>query len=323
MEWRGCVIEVRDLTKHYGGVCAVDALSFSAPAGSVTGFLGPNGAGKSTTMRLILGLDAPSAGVATVNGRPYGRLRAPLREVGAVLDARAVLPGLRGYDHLLALARGNGIPRCRVAEVVELVGLGPAIGRRVKGYSLGMFQRLGIAAALLGDPGVLLFDEPVNGLDPEGVRWVRTLVRGLAAEGRTVLLSSHLMSEMEQTADRLVVIGRGRLIAETTVTEFIAGSGLNRVRVRSPQAGALAAVLERAGGQVREVSGTELDVDGLATDRIGELAGSVGAVLLELSPQTASLESAFMRLTADSVQYRAGHDDVASDAGADAEEVVV
>lgn len=310
------MIEVRGLTKHYGGVCAVDALSFTVPAGSVTGFLGPNGAGKSTTMRLILGLDAPSAGSATVNGRPHGRLRAPLREVGAVLDARAVLPGLRGYDHLLALACGNGIPRRRVAEVVELVGLGPAIGRRVKGYSLGMFQRLGIAAALLGDPGVLLFDEPVNGLDPEGVRWVRALVRGLAAEGRTVLLSSHLMSEMEQTADRLVVIGRGRLIAETTVTEFIAGSGLNRVRVRSPQAGELAAVLERAGGQVREVSGTELNVDGLATDRIGELAGSAGAVLLELSPQTASLESVFMRLTADSVQYRAGHDAAASGAAA-------
>jgi ABC-2 type transport system ATP-binding protein len=300
------MIEVHELTKRYGGTLAVDRLSFTVPAGSVTGFLGPNGAGKSTTMRVILGLDAPTAGGATIDGRRYAELRAPLREVGAVLDARAVQPGHRGYDHLLALARGNGIGRHRVDEVVELVGLGAASRRRVKGYSLGMSQRLSIAGALLGDPRVLLFDEPVNGLDPEGVRWVRTLVRELAHSGRTVLISSHLMSEMQHTADRLVVIGRGRLIAETTVEEFIAGSGLNWVRVRSPQARELAAVLERAGGQVRRVTDTELDVAGLAAATIGELAGSAGVLLHELSPRTASLESAFMRLTADSVEYRAG-----------------
>jgi ABC-2 type transport system ATP-binding protein len=298
------MIEVDELTKRYGATLAVDRLSFTVPGGSVTGFLGPNGAGKSTTMRVILGLDAPTAGGATIDGRRYAELRAPLRKVGAVLDARAVQPGHRGYDHLLALARGNGIGRRHVDEVVELVGLGAASRRRVNGYSLGMCQRLGIAGALLGDPEVLLFDEPVNGLDPEGVRWIRTLVRSLAASGRTVLISSHLMSEMEHTADRLVVIGRGRLIAETTVEEFIAGSGLNRVRVQSPQARELAPVLERAGGHVRVVTETELDVGGLSAGTIGELAGSAGVLLHELSPRTASLESAFMRLTADSVQYR-------------------
>jgi ABC-2 type transport system ATP-binding protein len=240
------MIEVQELTKRYGGTLAVDRLSFTVPAGSVTGFLGPNGAGKSTTMRVILGLDAPSAGSATIDGRRYAQLRAPLREVGAVLDARAVQPGHRGYDHLLALARGNGIGRRRVDEVVELVGLGAASRRRVKGYSLGMYQRLAIAGALLGDPGVLLFDEPVNGLDPEGVHWLRRLVRSLAYDGRAVLVSSHLLSEMEQTADRLVVIGRGRLIAEATVDALIAASG------------------------------------------------------------TTSLESAFLRLTTGSVEYRAG-----------------
>jgi ABC-2 type transport system ATP-binding protein len=240
------MIEVQELTKRYGGTLAVDRLSFTVPAGSVTGFLGPNGAGKSTTMRVILGLDAPSAGSATIDGRRYAELRAPLREVGAVLDAHAVQPGHRGYDHLLALARGNGIGRRRVDEVVELVGLGAASRRRVKGYSLGMYQRLAIAGALLGDPGVLLFDEPVNGLDPEGVRWLRSLVRNLARGGRAVLVSSHLLGEMEQTADRLVIIGRGRLIAEATVDALIAASG------------------------------------------------------------TTSLESAFLRLTTDSVEYRAG-----------------
>jgi ABC-2 type transport system ATP-binding protein len=240
------MIEVQELTKRYGGTLAVDRLSFTVPAGSVTGFLGPNGAGKSTTMRVILGLDAPSAGSATIDGRRYAELRAPLREVGAVLDAHAVQPGHRGYDHLLALARGNGIGRRRVDEVVELVGLGAASRRRVKGYSLGMYQRLAIAGALLGDPGVLLFDEPVNGLDPEGVRWLRSLVRNLAHGGRAVLVSSHLLGEMEQTADRLVIIGRGRLIAEATVDALIAASG------------------------------------------------------------TTSLESAFLRLTTDSVEYRAG-----------------
>jgi ABC-2 type transport system ATP-binding protein len=240
------MIEVQGLTKRYGGTLAVDRLSFTVPAGSVTGFLGPNGAGKSTTMRVILGLDAPSAGSATIDGRRYAELRAPLREVGAVLDAHAVQPGHRGYDHLLALARGNGIGRRRVDEVVELVGLGAASRRRVKGYSLGMYQRLAIAGALLGDPGVLLFDEPVNGLDPEGVRWLRSLVRNLAHGGRAVLVSSHLLGEMEQTADRLVIIGRGRLIAEATVDALIAASG------------------------------------------------------------TTSLESAFLRLTTDSVEYRAG-----------------
>jgi ABC-2 type transport system ATP-binding protein len=240
------MIEVQGLTKRYGGTVAVDRLSFTVPAGSVTGFLGPNGAGKSTTMRVILGLDAPSAGSATIDGRRYAELRAPLREVGAVLDAHAVQPGHRGYDHLLALARGNGIGRRRVDEVVELVGLGAASRRRVKGYSLGMYQRLAIAGALLGDPGVLLFDEPVNGLDPEGVRWLRSLVRNLAHGGRAVLVSSHLLGEMEQTADRLVIIGRGRLIAEANVDALIAASG------------------------------------------------------------TTSLESAFLRLTTDSVEYRAG-----------------
>ncbi len=298
------MIEAQSLTKRYGDTLAVDDLSFEVRPGRVTGFLGPNGSGKSTTMRMIMGLDHPSGGRATVNGRPYGELGHPLREVGALLEAKAVHPGRSAYNHLWCLAQTNGLPRTRVDAVLELVGLEDVARKRAGTFSLGMGQRLGMAAALLGDPGVLLFDEPVNGLDPEGIRWVRNLLRGLAAEGRTVFVSSHLMSEMALTADHVVVIGRGRLIADLPMADFVAGSSRQFVRVRTPDATGLAGELQRAGATVTPESDGALAVVGLAAPAIGEAAAAAGFVLHELSPQSASLEEAFMELTADSVEYR-------------------
>jgi len=300
------VIEARGLTKHYGETTAVSDLSFDVRPGQVTGFLGPNGSGKSTTMRLIMGLDRPDAGRVTLNGRTYRELPWPLREVGALLEAKAIHPGRSAYDHLWALAQTNDIPRTRVSEVLELVGLESVARRRAGRFSLGMGQRLGIAGALLGDPEILLFDEPINGLDPEGIRWVRHLLRGLAAEGRTVFVSSHLMSEMALTADRLVVIGRGRLIAEMPVADFIACHSRQFVRVRTStpsEVVALTDALAGAGAQVADDDGA-MCVTGLCASEIGELAASVGATLHELSPQMASLEDAFMELTRDSVEFR-------------------
>jgi ABC-2 type transport system ATP-binding protein len=304
------MIKVRELTKRYGSVTAVDRLTFDVPPGRVTGFLGPNGAGKSTTMRILLGLNAPTAGTATVNDRPYGRLRAPLHQVGALLDAGDVHGGRSGYRHLEALAVSNGIRRSRVAEVLETVGLSDDARRRAGGYSLGMRQRLGIAAALLGDPPVLIFDEPVNGLDPDGIRWARGLFRSLAAEGRTVFVSSHLMSEMAQTADHLIVIGAGRLIADTSVAAFIAESGSGHVVVRSADPGRLAGLLRARGATVTvdvaaEDPATVLSVVGLTSDEIGTLAAAQRITLLELAPRHASLEEAFMQITKDQSVHRA------------------
>jgi ABC-2 type transport system ATP-binding protein len=299
------MIQARHLAKHYGSTVAVDDLSFDALPGRVTGFLGPNGAGKSTTMRMILGLDAPSAGAATVNGVPYAQLRHPLREVGALLDARAFHGSRSAYYHLLSLAATNRIARARVDEVLALVGLSDTAGRKAGGFSLGMGQRLGIAAALLGDPGVLLFDEPVNGLDPEGIVWIRCLLRDLAGEGRTVFVSSHLMGEMALTADHLVVIGRGRLIAQTSVSEFVQRSSRVHVRVRSPQAGRLSRLLVEEGAVVNEAADGALEVTGLDCEAVGELAGCHGLLLHELVLHEPSLESAYMDLTQDAVDYRA------------------
>jgi ABC-2 type transport system ATP-binding protein len=299
------MIEARNLTKRYGGTLAVDDLSFDVKPGMVTGFLGPNGAGKTTTMRMILGLDHPNAGQVTVGGRRYRDLPAPLREVGALLDAKAVHGGRTAYNHLLLLAQSNGIPRNRVDDVLAIVGLEAVARRRAGGFSLGMGQRLGIAAALLGDPEVLMFDEPVNGLDPEGIVWVRTLMRGLAAEGRTVFVSSHLMSEMALTADHLVVIGRGRLIRDEGVNDFVASSSRQSVRVRSPQAAELAAHLQGAGATVSSLTDGLIEVTGLDAASVGELAAANGAVLHELTPQKASLEEAFMELTSDTVEFHA------------------
>jgi ABC-2 type transport system ATP-binding protein len=299
------MIEAQGLTKRYGDKLAVDDLSFTVRPGVVTGFLGPNGAGKSTTMRLILGLDAPTGGSVTVNGRPYREHAAPLREVGALLDARSVHPGRSAYHHLLALAQTNGIRRSRVDEMVEAVGLGGAARRRAGRFSLGMGQRLGIAAALLGDPRTVILDEPVNGLDTEGIRWIRSLLRGLAAEGRTVFVSSHLMSEMAMTAQHLIVIGRGRLIADTGMEEFIAGAAPSVVRVRSTDPDALAARLRSPEVAVSPAGDGALAVSGLSTDQVGRVAGAAGITLLELTAQEASLEEAFMDLTRDAVEFRA------------------
>ncbi|MDP9867736.1 MULTISPECIES: ABC transporter ATP-binding protein [Streptosporangium] len=298
------MIEVKELTKRYGATVAVDGLSFRVEPGQVTGFLGPNGAGKSTTMRVLLGLDAPGSGEALVNGRRYAAIRHPMREVGALLDAAAVHGGRSAFDHLRWLARSNRIGVRRVTEVLEQVGLAGAARRRVGGFSLGMRQRLGIAAALLGDPGVLMFDEPVNGLDPEGVRWIRHLMRSLAAEGRTVLLSSHLMSEMALTADRLVVIGRGRLIAETSVQD-LAGRFERGVLVRSPRAAELTAVLRAAGATVLAEPDGGLTVKGLEVTEIGDLAAGHGLAVHEVTPRSASLEEAYLELTGDGVEHRA------------------
>jgi ABC-2 type transport system ATP-binding protein len=293
------------LTKQYGDKTAVDGLTFTVRPGVVTGFLGPNGAGKSTTMRLILGLDAPTSGSVTVNGKPYQQHAAPLREVGALLDARSVHPGRSAYHHLLALAQTCGIRRSRVDEVIDAVGLGEVARRRAGGFSLGMGQRLGIAAALLGDPATVILDEPVNGLDTEGIRWIRSLLQGLAAEGRTVFVSSHLMSEMALTAQHLIVIGRGRLIADTGMEEFVSRAEPGVVRVRSTDPAALAALLRSREVAVSEASDGALAVSGLSTDQVGRLAGGAGITLLELTAQQASLEEAFIDLTRDAVEFRA------------------
>ncbi|MFJ1546098.1 ABC transporter ATP-binding protein [Streptomyces sp. NPDC088246] len=303
------MIEVDELTKRYGGKTAVDHLSFTVRPGQVTGFLGPNGAGKTTTLRLILGLDTPTAGAATVSGVPFRSHPRGLRHVGALLDAGQVHGGRSAVAHLSALARSNGIPLRRVEEVLQEVGLAGAAARRIGGFSLGMKQRLGIATALLGDPPVLMFDEPVNGMDPEGVLWMRRLFRRLAAEGRTVFLSSHLMSEMENTADQLVVIGRGRLIAAESVRDFAARSTRPGVVVGTQQAAELAAVLTAAGASVEpegSAGAEKLAVSGLPADRIGVLALENRIPLNELTTRTASLEAAFMELTAESVEYLAG-----------------
>jgi ABC-2 type transport system ATP-binding protein len=301
------MIEIDHVTKRYGDKLAVDDLTFSVKPGIVTGFLGPNGAGKSTLMRIVLGLDAPTQGRATVNGRIYRDFRAPLHEVGALLEARAVHTGRSAFNHLLAMAQTHGISRRRVDEVIELVGLREVARKRAGNFSLGMGQRLGIASALLGDPGVVILDEPSNGLDPEGILWIRNLLKDLADEGRTVFLSSHLMSEMALTAEQVVVIGRGRLIADTSVAEIVAAASAGgAVRVRTPQSAELRAAL--AGPDVRIVSeaGGELDVLGLSSERIGEIAARDGIVLHELTPRRASLEEAYMALTGESVEYHAG-----------------
>jgi ABC-2 type transport system ATP-binding protein len=303
------MIEAHGLVKRYGSTITVNDLSFSIRPGMVTGFLGPNGAGKTTTMRMILGLDAPTQGSVTVAGRSYRDLPAPMREVGALLDAKALHGGRRARDHLLCLAQSNGIPRRRVDEVLGIVGLEGVARRRAKGFSLGMGQRLGIASALLGDPAVLIFDEPVNGLDPDGIHWVRTLMRTLAAEGRTVLVSSHLMSEMALTADHLLVIGKGRLIADTSVDEFVRSSSQQSVHVRSPQAAELAGRCGEAGATVAgSDAGTDPDVieiTGMDSAEVGRLAAAHGITLFELIPVRASLEEAFMELTRESVEYQA------------------
>ncbi len=301
------VIEANELTKRYGRTAAVDHLTFTVRPGRVTGFLGPNGAGKSTTLRLIIGLNDPTSGSVTVDGRRFRERPRGLRHVGALLDAGDVHGGRSGRAHLRALARGNAIGRGRVEQVLREVGLaGAAAGRRIGGYSLGMKQRLGIAAALLGDPPVLLFDEPLNGLDPEGVLWVRGLFRRLAAEGRTVLVSSHLMSEMEHTADQLVVIGRGRLIAAESVAGFAARGARLSVTVRTPEPAALTEVLTAAGAEVGPGDRGTLTVTGLDAARIGELALDHRLLLQQLTARSASLEEAFMELTAESVEYLAG-----------------
>ena len=297
------MITLRGLTKRYGEVLAVDDLTVDVEAGKVTGFLGPNGAGKSTTMRMLLGLDHPTSGQALVEGRRVRDLAEPLRSVGALLDAGAVHPGRTGRDHLRVAAHSNGIALRRVDEVLGVVGLESVAGRRLKGWSLGMRQRLGIAAALLGDPPVLLFDEPVNGLDLDGVRWVRRLVRGLADEGRTVLVSSHLMSEMQHSADHLVVLGRGRLIADASIEQVLRGEGRQQVRVRTPAVEALAAVLRGAGLVVRPLDERELLVEGAGADRVGDLAHQHGLVVHGLAEVTANLEQAYLELTGASVVH--------------------
>lgn len=298
------MIEARSLSKRYGDKVAVDDITFTVKPGVVTGFLGPNGAGKSTTMRLILGLDAPTSGTVTVNGKPYAGHRAPLREVGALLEARAVHTGRSAYNHLLAQALTTGIPRSRVEEVIDLVGLRDVARKRAGGFSLGMGQRLGVAAALLGDPKTLILDEPVNGLDPEGILWIRNLLRGLAKDGRTVFVSSHLMSEMALTAEHLIVIGRGRLIADTSVEEFIDQASRKVVRVRTPQAAQLRELL--VGPQVSVTSDERglLEVSGMSGTEIGRVACEHAIALEELTPVQASLEQAFMELTQDAVEYR-------------------
>jgi ABC-2 type transport system ATP-binding protein len=302
---RTLMIEARGLSKNYGSTRAVDGLTFDVRPGHVTGFLGPNGAGKSTTMRMIIGLDRPSSGTVAVNGRAYGGIHRPLFEVGAVLEARAVHGGRSAFNHLLCLAQSNGIGRRRVAEVLDLVGLERVSSRRAGTFSLGMSQRLGLAAALLGDPPVLLCDEPVNGLDPEGILWIRTLLRQLAAEGRTVFVSSHLMSEMALTADHLIVVGKGRLIADASTVDLIEQSSMNSVVVRTPDPLRLREllVIHKANVRVDPEDGA-LVVTGMDASAIGDLAASHAIALHELSPRRASLEEAFMELTHDSVDFR-------------------
>jgi ABC-2 type transport system ATP-binding protein len=300
------MIEAIALTKTYGSKKAVDDISFQVRPGIVTGFLGPNGAGKSTTMRLIVGLDRPTSGRVTVNGAQYAGLRAPLREVGVLLDAKAVHTGRSALNHLRALAATHGIPRSRVNEVIGLTGLESVASKRVGGFSLGMGQRLGIAAALLGDPATLILDEPVNGLDPEGVIWVRNLARHLAGEGRTVFLSSHLMSEMAQTADHIIVLGRGRVIANASVGDIVGLAKGTLVHVRTPDAARFAQLLAAEHISVKSRDATLLEVNGLASSRIGELAAQSGIVLHELTPVAGSLEDAYLSLTQNEVEYHAG-----------------
>jgi ABC-2 type transport system ATP-binding protein len=299
------MIEARNLTKRYGETIAVNDLTFKVRPGIVTGFLGPNGSGKSTTMRLILGLDAPSGGDVTVNGKHYADHPAPMHEVGALLEARSVHTGRSAYNHLLALAQTHGIPRSRVDDMIEFVGLEAVAKKRAGQFSLGMGQRLGIAAALLGDPEVVMLDEPVNGLDPDGIRWIRDLMKQLAAEGRTVFLSSHLMSEMALTADHLIVIGRGRLVADVSVEEFIRRHSKNVVLVRSPQTTELAALLAGPDVSIEAVDPGLIEIEGLTAEQIGDQAAANRFVLHELTPQQASLEEAFMSLTRDEVEFHA------------------
>jgi ABC-2 type transport system ATP-binding protein len=298
------VIETIGLTKRFGPVTAVDGLTVTVRPGHVTGFLGPNGAGKTTTMRLLLGLDAPTAGQALIAGRPYGEITRPLRQIGALLDATAVHPGRTAWVHLRSIAQSNGIGRRRVTELLQLTGLESVANRRLKGFSLGMKQRLGIATALLGDPPVLMFDEPVNGLDTEGILWLRQLFKTLAAEGRTVLVSSHLMSEMALTADQLIIIGRGRLIADTAVDKLIDASTHRDVLVRSPRAGELEALLTTQGARVTPEPDGALAVSGTGAPAIGDLAAGHGIAIHELTPRHATLEEAYVELTSDSVDYR-------------------
>jgi ABC-2 type transport system ATP-binding protein len=308
--WRRCslpsvvgMIEAFGLTKRYGDKVAVDGLSFTVQPGVVTGFLGPNGAGKSTTMRMLLGLDRPTSGTASINGCSYDRLRAPLCEVGALLEARAIHTGRSARNHLLALAASHGIGRRRVDEVLDVVGLTQVSGKRAGGFSLGMGQRLGIASALLGDPHTLILDEPVNGLDPEGILWIRTLLRALAAEGRTVFVSSHLMSEMSLTATHLIVVGQGRMIADASVAELTAASGGSVVAVRTEEAPRLRDLLAADGVSVTSTERDLLTVSGLSSAEIGKVAAQAGIALIELIPQQTSLEEAFMELTRDVVEF--------------------
>jgi ABC-2 type transport system ATP-binding protein len=299
------MIEAHELTKRYGEKTAVDRLSFTVRPGRVTGFLGPNGAGKSTTMRMIVGLDAPTGGRVSVGGRRYADQPAPLAAIGTLLEAKAVHTGRSAHKHLLALAHTHGISRRRVDEVIGMAGLSEVAGKRVGGFSLGMGQRLGLAAALLADPAVVMLDEPVNGLDPEGVRWIRGLLRGLAAEGRTVFLSSHLMSEMAQTADHLIIVGRGRLLADTSVLDFLRHAGVGTVRVVSPQAGRLRELLAGPGAEITVTAADTLEVAGPTSQRIGITAAEHGIPLVELTPRQASLEDAYMDLTRQAVEYHA------------------
>ena len=301
------MIEARTLTKRYGQRTAVDAIDFQVLPGRVTGFLGPNGAGKSTTMRMIVGLDRPTAGSVEVNGRPYREHRAPLREVGVLLDAKAAHSGRSAYKHLLSIAATHGIGASRVREVIGLAGLDSVAGKRVGGFSLGMGQRLGIATALLGDPATIILDEPVNGLDPEGVRWVRTLMRSLAAEGRTVLLSSHLMSEMAQTADRLIVIGRGRILADGPIEDIISGSTRSVTRVRTRDAKRLMATLAGPGVIVSVLPDGALEISGLTAEEVAVAASAAGVVLHEVASVSGSLEEAYIALTAGEVEYRSSN----------------
>ncbi|WP_030708180.1 ABC transporter ATP-binding protein [Streptomyces sp. NRRL F-2580] len=300
------MIELEGLTKRFGAKTAVDNLSFQVRPGVVTGFLGPNGAGKSTTMRMMLDLDNPTSGTVRIDGKHYRELPEPLKHIGALLDAKAMHGGRSAYNNLLCLAQSNEIPQSRVDEVLDLVGLTAVAKKKSKGFSLGMGQRLGIASALLGDPEILMFDEPVNGLDPEGILWIRNLMKGLAAEGRTIFVSSHLMSEMALTADHLVVIGQGRLLADLPMADFIQQNSRSYVRLRSPQQERLKDVLHDAGINAVSVPATgTLEIDGASAEQLGELAARHQIVLHELSPQRASLEEAFMRMTADSVEYHA------------------
>jgi len=299
------MIEANGLTKRFGDKVAVNDLSFTVQPGIVTGFLGPNGAGKSTTMRMILGLDRPTAGAALINGRPYTSAHAPMRLVGALLDAKNVHGGRTARAHLNSLVQSNGLPMRRVDEVLAMTGMTEAAGRRIKGFSLGMSQRLGIAAAMLGDPEILIFDEPVNGLDPEGILWIRQFMQALAAEGRTVFVSSHLMSEMENTAEHLIVIGLGKLLADMTTKDFIAANSAGIVRVRTPQTDEMLAALRTAGWQANLVDG-HIDVLGTTTDAVGDLAAAKSYTVHELFTQRSSLEEAFMEMTRDSVEYHAG-----------------